>query len=161
MFRADAGFETIFADTLNDMVKAGELTQDDEKIGFGPGHDGLDGRGWIAFYASVIRNFVESYRVAARTVRILTKGPLTEGELAARALRVGEQMFLGGEIERAEAVSQPVFENALLAFVDQGYLARSSGKLVLAPSFAGETEAASVEATIAGYLLRRSGESTF
>jgi glycerol-3-phosphate O-acyltransferase len=161
MFRADAGFETIFADTLSDMVRSGELLIEGDHVGFGPGHDGLDGRGWIAFFAAVVRNFVESYRVAARTVRVLEKGPLTEKDLATRALRVGEQMFLGGEIERSEAVSQPVFENAFMAFVDQGYLARSSGKLALAPSFAGEAEAAAIEGTIAAYLLRRSGESTF
>ncbi|HVY46341.1 MAG TPA: hypothetical protein VHB21_10705, partial [Minicystis sp.] len=73
-------------------------------------------------------------------------------ELAERALRIGEQMFLGGEIERAEAVSQPVLENALAAFVDQGYLARASGKLTLAPSFAGDEEAARIEATLLPYL---------
>jgi glycerol-3-phosphate O-acyltransferase len=165
MFRADASFETIFAETLADMTRSGELAIVDasagELVGFGPGHDGLDGRGWIAFYASVVKSFVESYRVAARAVRVLEKTPLAEKDLAARALRIGEQMFLGGEIERAEAVSQPVFENAFLAFVDQGYLTRSSGKLILAPSFAGETEAAAIEGTIAAYLRRRSGESAF
>ncbi len=164
MFRADASFEKNFAETIADMVKAGELAIEgagDALVGFGPGHDGLDGRGWIAFYASVIKNFVESYRVAARAVRVLDKTPLTEKDLATRALRIGEQMFLGGEIERAEAVSQPVFENAFSAFVDQGYLSRRSGKLVLAPTFAGEQEAEAIEGTIAAYLRRRSGQSSF
>jgi glycerol-3-phosphate O-acyltransferase len=70
-------------------------------------------------------------------------------------------MFLGGEIERSEAVSQPVIENAYAAFVDQGYLQKAEGKLALSDSFASEQAAATIEAKIASYLLRRSGESTW
>jgi len=105
-----------------------------------------------------VRNFLEGYRVAARTARVLTRGPLAEKELTQRALRVGEQMYLGGEIERSEAVSRPVLENAFDAFVDQGYLARLAGKLTLAESFASEEAAQAIEAKISGYLGRRSGE---
>ena len=70
MFRADAPFEQIFAETLADMVASGELRSSGDTVSFGPGHEGLDGRGWITFYAAVVRNFVESYRIAARAARI-------------------------------------------------------------------------------------------
>jgi glycerol-3-phosphate O-acyltransferase len=159
MFRADASFDRIFDETLADMTSAGELATQGDAIAFGPGHDGLDGRGWIAFYAAVIRNFVESYRIAARALRVLTRGAMAEKDLVARALRIGEQMFLGGEIERAEAVSRPALENALLAFIEQGYLRRLEGKLGLAESFADEDAAQAIEGKVASYLLRRSGES--
>src|SRR5262249_41254314 len=96
MFRADAPFDRIFDETLAAMTGAGELTVQGDAVGLGAGHDGLDGRGWITFYAAVIRNFVESYRIAARALRVLTRGPLAEKDLVARALRIGEQMFLGG-----------------------------------------------------------------
>jgi glycerol-3-phosphate O-acyltransferase len=109
----------------------------------------------------VVRNFVESYRIAARAARILTRGAMLEKDLVARALRVGEQMFLGGEIERSEAVCQPSIENALHTFVEQGYLRRSEGKLALAESFAGDEAAGTIEARIAGYLLRRAGEGSW
>ncbi len=161
MFRADAPFERIFADTVGDMTACGELAAEGEALTLGPGHDGLDGRGWVTFYAAVVRNFLEAYRAAARSVRVLLRGPLPEKELATKALRVGEQMFLGGEIERAEAVSQPTLENAFAAFVEQGYLKRSDGKLVLAESFASEEAAATIEARVASYLLRRSGEGSW
>jgi glycerol-3-phosphate O-acyltransferase len=161
MFRVDASFDDIFGQTVADMCAEGELAASADGITPGPGHDGLDGRGWLAFYAAVIRNFVESYRVAARSARVLTRAPMAESDLVARALRIGEQMFLGGEIERSEAVSQPTIENAFAALVDQGYIARSSGKLALAESFASDESALAIEAKIAGYLLRRSGESSF
>jgi glycerol-3-phosphate O-acyltransferase len=161
MFRADAPFERIFDDTVGDMVASGELVVSGDALDLGPGHDGLDGRGWVTFYAAVVRNFLEAYRVAARSVRVLLRGPLTEKDLAAKALRIGEQMFLGGEIERAEAVSQPTLENAFAAFIEQGYVKRSDGKLGLAESFASEEAAATIEARVASYLLRRSGEGSW
>lgn len=158
MFRADAPFERILDETLADMIAAGELADDGGALGLGAGHAGLDGRGWVTFYASVLRNFLESYRIAARTARVLVKGPLPIKEIVTRALRVGEQMFLGGEIERAEAVCGPVLENAFAAFVEQGYLVRSDGRLELAESFASDEAALAVEARVAGYLSRRAGE---
>lgn len=161
MFRADTGFDQIFDEMLTTMIDEGEITREGDSLAFGPGHDGLDGRAWVTFYAAVIRNFIESYRVAARTARVLTRGPLTEKELVARALRIGEQMFLGGEIERSEAVSQTTIENALEAFIEQGYLRRVEGKLALAESFAAEDAAATIEGKVAGYLLRRSADASW
>ena len=70
-------------------------------------------------------------------------------------------MFLGGEIERSEAVSRPTLENAFAAFIEQGYLKRREGKLALAESFASEEAAETIEARVAGYLLRRSGEGSW
>jgi glycerol-3-phosphate O-acyltransferase len=155
MFRVDAPFERIFDDTVAEMVATGELTVQGDALAAGPGHDGLDGRGWIAFYAAVVRNFLESYRIAARSARALVRGPATERELAQRALRVGEQMFLAGEIERSEAVTQPTLENAFAAFVEQGYLERKDGKLALAASFDSDEAAQTIEARVASYLERR------
>ncbi len=160
MFRADAPFERIFDDTASEMAKAGELTVSGDSLAPGPGHDGLDGRGWLAFYAAVVRNFLESYRIAARTARGLVRGPAPEKELAEKALRVGEQMFLAGEIERSEAVTQPTLENAFAAFAEQGYLERKEGKLALAASFASEEAAQTIEARVASYLDRRAPEPT-
>lgn len=161
MFRADTSFDQIFEETLTAMIDAGEITREGDAIALGPGHDGLDGRGWATFYAAVIRNFIESYRIAARTARVLTRGPLTDKEFVARGLRIGEQMFLGGEIERSEAVNQTTIENAIAAFIEQGYLRRAEGKLALAESFAAEDAAPMIEARVAGYLLRRAADASW
>jgi glycerol-3-phosphate O-acyltransferase len=160
IFRADAPFERIFDETVDEMIASGELAAEGDALALGPGHDGLDGRGWVTFYAAVVRSFLESYRVAARTLRALGRGALTEKELSQRALRVGEQMFLGGDIERSEAVCQPTLVNAFAAFVDQGYLERKDGKFALSGSFASEDAAETIEARVAGYLLRRAGEAS-
>ncbi|AKT37013.1 1-acyl-sn-glycerol-3-phosphate acyltransferase [Chondromyces crocatus] len=158
MFRADAPFEQIFEETTRAMMVDGEIAIDADVVRFGVGHDGLDGRGWVGFYAAVLRNFLEGYRIAARATRVLVQESLPEKELVTRALQVGEQMFLGAEIERSEAVSRPVIENALAAFVEQGYLRRDDGKLTLSDAFRAEETVPVIEARIAGYLQRRSGD---
>jgi glycerol-3-phosphate O-acyltransferase len=158
MFRADAPFDQIFDETLADMTAAGELVVGGDAVSPGHGHDGLGGTGWVALYASMVRNFIEGYRIAARTLRVLSAGPLADKELALQALRVGEQMFLGGEIERSEAVSRHVLENAFAAFLDQRYLERAGGKLALSEPFRSDDAIQSIETTVASYLRRMPGD---
>jgi glycerol-3-phosphate O-acyltransferase len=149
-FRADATFETIFTETLGVMEADGEVALDAEGNVSLPAEG--EGRERIALHARMVRNFVEGYRVAARSLASLLKGPLAPKDLGKRAITAGERMFLAGEVELREAVSRPVIENAFLAFVDQGYLARNDGKYVLPESYATAEAVKTIEARIASYL---------
>ncbi len=155
MFRADASFDRIFEDTVATMVACGELTREGDVLRPGTGHDDLDGASWLAFHASCLTNFVEGYVVAARGLEALLKGPLPKKELVARTLKVGQRMSLRGELERTEAVERPILENALEAFVDQGYLVRGDEGYALTPSFANEAGVRAVEARVAAFVVRR------
>jgi glycerol-3-phosphate O-acyltransferase len=95
---------------------------------------------------------VEGYRVAARAVPLLLRGAMPTKELVKRALGLGERMFLAGEIARREAVSGPLVENALAAFVDLEYLNRADGKLELPETYASAETARIVETKIASFL---------
>jgi glycerol-3-phosphate O-acyltransferase len=151
-FRADAPFEQIFEETISAMVADGELSRKGETIDVA---NGEDARANIVLYAQVVRNFIEGYRVAARGLAPLLKGQLAPKEIVKRTLTLGDRMFLAGEIERREAVSRPLFENAHGAFVDQGYLTRDDGKLRLADSYDTAAAVRTIEARIAGYLPAR------
>jgi glycerol-3-phosphate O-acyltransferase len=152
MFRADATFEQNFTETLGDMTSAGELaTTDAGDIVAGPGHDGLAASRWIDFYASVALTFLESYRVAARGLASLLRGPASQKDLVKRAIAAGERMFLAGEIQRREAISRPTIENAYLAFADQGYISVAQGKISLAESFATAAAVRAIESKLVGY----------
>jgi glycerol-3-phosphate O-acyltransferase len=143
-FRADAPFEQIFADEVAAM------RGDRELAGVGalaPNDD--EGRKQIELYASLLENFVEGYRVAARGLSALLRGPLALKEVIRRTMTGGERMFLAGEIARREAVSSPMLENAFASFIDQGYLSRSDGKLALTPSYATPSAVATIETRIA------------
>ena len=110
---------------------------------------GEDGRAQVNLYARLIDNFVDGYRVAARGLGALLKGPLVLKDVVKRAIPTGERMFLAGEIARREAVNAPLLENAYASFVDQGYLSRTTGKLALTESYATASAVATIEARIA------------
>ncbi|HKU41505.1 MAG TPA: 1-acyl-sn-glycerol-3-phosphate acyltransferase, partial [Polyangiales bacterium] len=115
-FRADASFNQIFEATLATMFKSGELVQEAEMLRAGPGRDGWTGLEWLQTYGSALRNFIEGYRVAARALSLLLKGPMTHKEFVRRALVIGDRMYLAGDIELRESVSKPLIQNALLVF---------------------------------------------
>lgn len=147
-FRADASFETIFAETLAEMLDDGEVVRAD---GIFRPAEGGEAHERLVLHARMVKNFVEGYRIAARSLTALLKGPLAGKDLAKRAIAAGERMFLAGEIELREAVSRPLFENALLAFGDQGYVGREDGKFVLHESYASADAVKTIEARIASY----------
>jgi glycerol-3-phosphate O-acyltransferase len=154
-FRADTNFERIFDETLAAMEKDGELVQEGGTLRIRD----EEGRAHVSLYAEIVRNFVEGYRVAARGLLLLVKGPLTMKDAAKRAIATGERMFLAGEIERREAISRPVIENALATFIDQGYVARLEGKIGLPDSYATASAVRTIESRIAGFLPQR-GEAS-
>jgi glycerol-3-phosphate O-acyltransferase len=154
-FRADASFEQIFDETLAAMERDGELVHEG---GFVRVRD-AEGNAQVSLYAEIVRNFVEGYRVAARGLLLLIKGPLPIKDAAKRAIATGERMFLAGEIERREAISRPVIENAFAAFVDQGYVARMEGKIGLPDSYATPSAVRTIESRITGFLPQRGDAS--
>jgi glycerol-3-phosphate O-acyltransferase len=150
-FRADAPFETIFGEEIAALENEGEIARvvlkpSDGATGLVPKGD--DGREQVALYAHLIENAIEGYRVAARGLGALLRGPVSNKDLIKRAMTGGERMFLAGEIARREAVSRPLLENAYASFVDQGYLARVDGKLALNESYATPSAVATIESRI-------------
>jgi glycerol-3-phosphate O-acyltransferase len=135
-FRADAPFESIFASTVQAMAASGELVHEHDTLTDGAGHDGWSGRAWLRMYAAILQNFIEGYYVAARALELLEKSPMAEKELTKKALAFGQRLFLEGAIERAEAVSKPILQNAFQAFIDHGYLTVRDTKLDLADGMA-------------------------
>jgi glycerol-3-phosphate O-acyltransferase len=158
-FRADASFDEIFEETVAAMVDEGELettTDPDhderEALAAGPGHDALSGNVWLSIHADLLVPFLESYRVVTRTLGALGKGPLSQKEIVKRSLATGERMYLANEIGRREALSKPVFENAVNVLVDQGYVVREGGRLRLSETFDGPEGVAAIEAKISAFL---------
>jgi glycerol-3-phosphate O-acyltransferase len=151
--RSDRDYDALFNETLNDMQSAGELELfPDGRLDVGGGRDGYSGLVWLRTYAAIVRNFVEGYRVAARGLTALLRGPLAEKELVKRTIAIGHRMYLAGEIERHEAVSKPILQNALLAFKDEGYVQYRESKFSLTTSFESADAVRTIEGRITGYL---------
>ncbi len=162
-FRSDKSCDEAFSETLNAMVRAEEVTilpeaadanEAGERVMPGPGRNGWTGRKWLSTYASIVRNFLEGYRVVVRSLNPLLDQPLPEKEWIKDAISLGQRMYHAGELERLESVSKPMFENALLALQDQGCVRTTQGKLTLTPQFATESSLAELESKISFYLER-------
>ncbi len=147
-FRADAAFEQIFDETLSEMREANELSMEEQAVYVGK----EPARERVTLYASIVRNFLEGYRVAARGLSLLLKGPMPAKELTKRTLALGERMFLAGDVERRESISRPLIENAFLAFVDLGYLAKKEGRFELPETYDSPEALSTIESRILGYL---------
>ena len=148
-FRTPLSAEEAFDATLADMVSVGELALVGDVVTFGAGDADVDGATACRAHARHLESFIEAYRVAARTLRVLCHGPLGEKELLSKALAVGRQMFVGGEIDRREAVSRPTIDAAFAAFVEAGYIKKSDDTFELLPAHRAEANVRAIEATIA------------
>jgi glycerol-3-phosphate O-acyltransferase len=98
-----------------------------------------------------MRNFVEGYRVAARGLTLLLKGPLSDKDLVKRTLAIGNRMYLSDDVEMRESVSKPLLQNAVLAFREEGYLRAADGKVSLAESFAYAEAVSTIEGRLVGF----------
>lgn len=154
-FRADKGFDEIFDATIATMIADGELrTTSGGRLDIGAGREDWPGEVWLRTYSSILRNFLEGYRVAARGLSVLLKGPITEKELIKRTLSIGNRMFLSSDVELRESISKPLVQNALVAFREEGYIRVKEGRVALTSSFHGPEAVSAIESRIAGFIER-------
>ncbi len=113
---------------------------------------GEDGIAQLELYANILENFIEGYRVAARGLTALLRGPLAPRDLSKRAITTGERMYLAKS--DAAKPSAGRCSNAYASFVDQGYLARRDGKLALTESYANVGALGTIEARLQQFLKR-------
>jgi glycerol-3-phosphate O-acyltransferase len=152
-FRADASFDTIFEETVASMMADGDLERRGEALAAGAGHDDWTGHQWLMTYAGLLRNFIESYRIAARGLSGLKNGPLDAKDLVKQTLATGRLMYLSGEVDRAEAISKPLIQNAFAAFQDLGFVTQAGGQIQL-PAGSKDEAIPALEESIARYLDR-------
>lgn len=144
-----------FDQVLAVMVNRQELVVTDTgDVVAGPGRDGWSGQKWLLVYASMLKNFIESYFIVLRSLVVLVGGPMTEKELLKVALATGQRMYLAGEVERREAVSKFVMENAILSYLEQGILRPRGGEVQLADDWASEATLMQAAQRVRGYTDR-------
>ncbi len=154
-FRADAPFEEIFESTLDDLVRDGHLRVDARGYLPGPGEAGWTGHEWLAMYRAILYVFFEGYLVAAHTLNGLLGEPESEKELIKAGLALGRELLEASRIERPEAISKPLFQNAFHAFTELGYLRSSGNKWELKEAFHSKDAINELSQVISGYLSGR------
>ncbi|HYX93112.1 MAG TPA: glycerol-3-phosphate acyltransferase, partial [Myxococcaceae bacterium] len=151
IYRVDATFEAIFAETVDALERHGLLARsDDEVIAAAPDHRA---RGGLEFLADLLRDFLESYLIVAITLEELARhGPVDRRTLVRTALEVGRAEFLAGRVSAMEAISRFNLENAVAWFLDRGVLIERDRKLGLGPQSSGAAAPGAVAAELRRYL---------
>ncbi len=136
---ATGSVEERLARTVDDMISAGELAVAGDMLRVGPGNELSDAMVELSSHAAHLTPLLEVLRVAARAVRVLSSQPLDDKALVRRAIRLGRDMFLGGEIDRREALAGPALVSAFEAFVERGILSRGKQGYELSPERSAES----------------------
>jgi glycerol-3-phosphate O-acyltransferase len=122
MYRADTDFDEIFTDALEAMMQAGEVERFVDRVRVADGKIGAR----LEVYAVMVRPYFEAYLVAARGVVVLPAEGLPKKDWLKKTLALGQRLYLAGEIEERESISQPKLENAISALKDHGLLQLSA-----------------------------------
>ena len=80
----------------------------------------------LAYFANLLYNYFESYWIVFRSIKYLQKKPRSEREFLKRIQSIGQKLYKLGEVERAEALSEPTFQNALKLFGDKGIVVKTA-----------------------------------
>lgn len=149
MFRADADFDANFEDAVATMIGAGELERVDGRIRVTGGTGGER----VATYARMLTTYFESYLLALRAAGLVEQQPLPRKDWYKKALALGQRMYLAGEIERRESLSQTKLETALKYLKDREFVRLGTGDQVeRGPAFVGREALRAEEAFVAPFL---------
>jgi glycerol-3-phosphate O-acyltransferase len=80
----------------------------------------------LAYLANILYNYFESYWIVFRSIKYLAKKPRSEREFLKRIQSIGHKLYKLGEVERAEALAEPTFQNALKLFGEKGIVVKTS-----------------------------------
>ncbi len=149
MFRADAEFDRIFEDTLVEMAEQGELARTGEHVG--PAE--TDGARMLPVYVTMLGTYFEAYVLALRGAALLEKGPMHRKEWLKRTLAMGQRMYLAGEIQRREALTQHTLETAIKPLTDHQLVRfEADDELATGPAVTSREDLKAYERQLAAFL---------
>ncbi|OGQ27731.1 MAG: hypothetical protein A3F82_00450 [Deltaproteobacteria bacterium RIFCSPLOWO2_12_FULL_44_12] len=92
--------------------------QERKLIEYAAGHIKIleDGKPLLQDFSMLLKNYIEAYYVAWQTYLLRPMLPNEQKALTKSMLAHGKHLLMLGEIEHPEAISQTIFENAILAF---------------------------------------------
>ena len=109
----------------------------------------------VEFLADLLRDYLESYLLAALTLKDLQQDSSDRKAFTKAALETGRAEFLAGRIGTAEALSRTTLENAVLFLIDQKYLIEQDRKLTLGPALQSAEAREAFASELRQYLNRR------
>jgi glycerol-3-phosphate O-acyltransferase len=129
VFPVGKSFLQIFDETVDHLVKLGLVVRESTALKVAPEPFA---RPQLEFLSDLIRDYLESYLLAALTVAE-TSGPIEKKELIKQALETGRAEFLAGRITTAESLSRTTLETAVMWLLDQQAVIEKDKKLTAGP----------------------------
>ncbi len=94
----------------------------------------------LSYFANLLFNYFESYWIVFRSIKYLQKKPRSEKEFLKRIQSIGQKLYKLGEVERAEALSEATFQNALKIFGEKGIVLKKTPEGKGAATFSRPTD---------------------
>jgi glycerol-3-phosphate O-acyltransferase len=153
-FRVPTGdrLRVAFDQTVAEFIEIGILLGGGDEFRLHPASLEETAGPWLVVLSSIIVNYLEGYRIAARALSAVIADSLSERDFVKRALLVGQRMFFAGEITRREAASKPIILNALLAFAANKFVVLQSEQVTLDDEHRSQPEVDQLEQRLKGWL---------
>ena len=150
-YQVGMAFDALFSAAADSLERLGLVQQNASSLSLAAQHRA---RPRLVFLADLLRDYLESYLAATLTLEeVALKQSMDRKEFVQAAMETGRAEFLAGRLDAPEALSRTNMENALLLFLDQGFLTESDKSLRLGDSRGGRTAISSLAERI-GYHLR-------
>ncbi|KFE66631.1 1-acyl-sn-glycerol-3-phosphate acyltransferase [Hyalangium minutum] len=132
IYRVGATFDTIFSETVEALVRLGLVLRSDDTLQLAPE---AHARPALEFLADLLRDYLESYLLAAMTLKDVADGMVSDRKAFVKfAMETGRAEFHAGRIGAAESLAKTTLENAVAYLIDQKYLVEEDKKLKLGPA---------------------------
>jgi glycerol-3-phosphate O-acyltransferase len=150
LYRVGAPFEEIFRETVDRLVDEGLLVRTAETLRVASVASAQD---TMSFYAELLRDFLESYLLAALTLEdVAAAGTLDRKSFIRATLETGKAEYMAGRIQARESLARTNIENAIAYFLERKVLQGTEKRFSLGPDYATEAARRGVADELRRYL---------
>jgi len=155
LYRVGAPFEDIFRETVDRLVLEGLLERTDGMLRVSPRPDAAQ---TMDFYAELLRDFLESYLLAALSLEdVASAGSMDKRTFLRTALEIGKAEYLEGHLQAKEALSRTNLENAISYLLEQRVLQGTEKRFSIGPDYETPAGRREVVETLRRYLVAAPG----
>ncbi|MCP3103441.1 1-acyl-sn-glycerol-3-phosphate acyltransferase [Myxococcus sp. K15C18031901] len=152
IYRVNTTFDTIFAETVERLVRMGLLLHEGEALRVAPEPHA---RPELEFLADLLRDYLEPYLLATMTLNDVASGVVEDRKGFSRlAMETGRAEYHAGRITASESLAKVTLENAISYLIDQKQLVEEDKKLKLGPQAADAEVRKQLADSIREYLRR-------
>ncbi len=154
LYRVGAPFEEIFRETVDRLVDEGLLERAHQSLRVTARADAPQ---TMDFYAELLRDFLESYLLAALSLEdVAAAGSMDRKSFIRTALEIGKAEYLAGRIQAKEALARTNVENAIAYFLERRVLQGTEKRFSLGPDYATDAARRAVAEELRPYLIAAS-----